>query len=140
MRDENLYRKLFADTTHLEVYRVCADLYFVVDAYFKKHKSVDSIYQNNLRYHLMMLLAWRLNGSRPVHPAALRYLKVSLLKDSDLKAELDHAIKLFDKAGAEDRIAKDAAFTDNLKKNSLLKVSSAAAGSKPKHKPKNSSP
>jgi hypothetical protein len=141
MRDETMYQKLFADTTHLEVYRVCADLYFVVENYFNKlRKSIDSNYRNNLRYHLMMQLAWRLNGTRPVHPAALRNLKVSLLKDADIKAELAHIIKLFDKAGAEDRIAKYSAFTDTLKKNSLWKASSVATGAKQKPKPKKSSP
>jgi hypothetical protein len=135
MRDEILYQKLFSDDNHLAIYKVCAELHFAVDVYLKSvRKTVDSIYRNNLRYHLMMQLSWRVNGSRPVHESRLKSLKISALKEADIKLEFDHAMKLFDKAGAEDKTAKDIDFTKILKSKSIVKQSSLASGSKAKPK------
>jgi hypothetical protein len=75
----------------------------------------------------MMQLAWQLNGSRPVHPAALRNLKVSSLKDAEIKSVLDHTIAVFEEVGAEDRRAKGEAFTTDLKLKALVKTSALAA-------------
>jgi hypothetical protein len=131
MKDDAIYQQLFADTNDLNIYAVCANLYFVVDRYFRKERgSIESIYRNNLRYHTMMQLAWKLNGSRPVHAAALKALKVTSLTDDDIKAVLDHTIKLFDDEGAEDRVAKADTFTEMLRAKSLVKASSLASGSK----------
>lgn len=100
---------------------MCAGLYFTVDAYFRKERAnINSQYRNNLRYHMMMQLAWKLNGSRPVHLAALRGLKVNSLTDVDLKTVLDHTTALFDGAGAQDKVAKGEAFTTKLKQNALV--------------------
>lgn len=127
MKDDGEYQALFSDTTDLKIFEVCAGLYFAVDAYFRKESAnIDSKYRNNLRYHVMMQLAWKLNNSRPVHPAALRGLKVTNLTDVDIKTVLDHTIALFDKAGAEDRVAKGETFTSVLKQNSLVVSSSWA--------------
>ena len=118
---------MFAETTELKIYDVCANLYFVVDRYLKQERaSIAQIYRNNLRYHVMMQLAWNLNGSRPVHPSTLRNLKVSSLTDIEIKSVVDHTIALFDKAGAEDRRAKGEAFTSNLQQNALVKTSTLA--------------
>ena len=112
---------IFSDNADLRIYEVCAGLYFAVDAYFRKERAnINSEYRNNLRYHLMMQLAWKLNGSRPIHLAALRGLKVANLTDTDIKTVLDHTIALFDKAGAQDKVAKGEAFTTILKDNSLV--------------------
>lgn len=101
-----------------------------MDGYFRsERKAISTIHRNNLRYHLMMSLAWRLNGSRPVHAAALAKLKVDTLTDADLKDELAHLIKLFDKAGASDKTAKDADFTATLIKKA--KVQTSTLGKKP---------
>ncbi|HEX8901571.1 AIPR family protein [Vitreimonas sp.] len=128
MKDDTTYQKLFADSNDLKIYEVCANLYFAVDRYFRKERaSIDSIYRNNLRYHTMMQLAWKLNDSRPVHAAALKTLKVSTLTDPDIKAVLDHTIKLFDQEGAEDRVAKSDTFTETLRAQSLVKASSLAS-------------
>jgi hypothetical protein len=124
VRNDDTYGEMFDPGTDLQIYRTCAQLLFVVNSYLRrKRKEIDAIYRNNLRYHLMMSLAWRLNGSRPVHAAALGKLKVSTLNDADIAEELAHIIKLFDKAGASDKIAKDAAFTASLVKNAQVKAS-----------------
>lgn len=124
MKEDAEYQGLFSDTTDLKIYEVCARLYFAVDAYFRKESAnIDSKYRNNLRYHLMMQLAWKLNGSRPVHPAALRGLKVAELTDADINTVLDHTIALFDAAGAQDKVAKSEAFTSTLKQQSLVRSS-----------------
>lgn len=124
MKDDAEYQALFADTTELKVYQVCAELYFAVDAYFKKEtKVIDTVYRNNLRYHLMMQLAWQLNGSRPVHVAALKLLKVGTLTDATIKKVLDHTIAEFDKVGATDKTAKTDAFTATLQEAALVKTS-----------------
>lgn len=121
MKDDAEYQAIFSDNTDLRIYEVCAGLYFAVDAYFRKERAnINSEYRNNLRYHLMMQLAWKLNGSRPIHLAALRGLKVANLTDTDIKTVLDHTIALFDKAGAQDKVAKGEAFTTILKDNSLV--------------------
>ncbi|MBZ9711471.1 AIPR family protein [Mesorhizobium sp. ESP7-2] len=128
LKEDAEYQALFADTTDLKIYQVCAELFFAVDAYFKKHgKTIDSVYRNNLRYHLMMQLAWELNGSRPVHIAALRQLKVSTLTEATIKKVLDHTIEQFEKAGAADKTAKSDTFTVTLQKASLVKASVLAA-------------
>lgn len=127
MKDDAEYQALFSDSTDLKLYEVCAALYFAVEAYFRKERgNIDSKYRNNLRYHLMMQLAWKLNGSRPVHPAALRSLKVAKLTDTDIKTTLDHTIARFDAAGAQDKVAKGEAFTTTLKQNSLVGSSTLA--------------
>ena len=127
MKEDTVYEALFAETTDLKIYDVCANLYFVVDRYLKQERaSIAQIYRNNLRYHVMMLLAWKLNGSQPVHPSALRNLKVSSLKDIEIKSVLDHTIALFEKVGAEDRRAKGEAFTITLQQNALVKTSTLA--------------
>ena len=137
MREESLYEQLFADATHLEIYKFCADLYFAIDIFLKQIRgAVDSIYRNNLRYHLMMGLSWRLNKSRPVHVSRLRTLKVSDLKEVDLEAEFNHIMQLFTTAGAEDRVAKDADFTEMLKAKALVKTSSLKSPAKPAAKKK----
>lgn len=130
LRVEETYDEMFAANMDLNIYKVCAELYFFVDSYLRRErKAIATIHRNNLRYHLMMSLAWRLNGSRPVHVAALTKLKVDTLKDADAKEELAHLIKLFDKAGASDKTAKDAAFTATLIKKA--KVPTSALGKKP---------
>ncbi len=132
MKDDDEYQALFADTTDLKIYQICAELYFAVDAYFKKgSKTIDAIYRNNLRYHLMMQLAWELNGSRPIHGAALKLLKVGTLTDANIKKVLDHTIAEFDKYGATDKAAKTDAFTVTLQKASLVKTSTLAAQAAP---------
>jgi hypothetical protein len=108
----------------------------VVDAYFKQIRStVDSIYLNNLHYHLMMG-SRRLNKSRPVHVSRLRTLKVSDLTESEVEAEFKHTTKLFDTAGTEDKIAKDAAFTATLQTKALVKTTSLKGPAKPAPKKK----
>lgn len=127
MKEDAEYDALFADSTDLKIYQVCAELYFAVSAYFKKEsKAIDTVYRNNLRYHLMMQLAWQLNESRPIHIAALRQLKVSTLTDATIKKVLDHTIAEFDKVGAADKTVKSDAFTRALQKASLVKTSSLA--------------
>ncbi|GGO38594.1 hypothetical protein GCM10010991_36110 [Gemmobacter aquaticus] len=127
MKDDAMYQSLFSEMTDLKIYEVCAGLYFAVDAYFRKESAnIDSKYRNNLRYHMMMQLAWKLNGSRPVHTAALRGLKVANLTDADIKTVLDHTIEIFDAEGARDKVAKGEAFTSTLKQKSLV-VSSTLA-------------
>lgn len=121
MRDDAMYQSLFSDMTDLKIYEVCAGLYFAVDAYFRKESAnIDSKYRNNLRYHVMMQLAWKLNGSRPVHIAALRGLKVANLTDADIKTVLDHTIAIFDAEDARDKVAKGETFTNTLKQKSLV--------------------
>lgn len=133
LRDDDLYPQVFSDKVPLEVYKFCSEMHFAVDAYFKtKRKSIDAIYRNNLRYHLMMLLSWRLNKSWPLHQTRYKTLDVSTLTDADVKLEFDHAIKLFDKAGPDDRVAKDVAYTTILKNNSLVKKSKLTIKPKPK--------
>jgi len=124
MKVDAEYQALFSDTVDLKIYEVCTALYFAVDTYFRKERAnIASEYRNNLRYHIMMQLAWKLNGSRPVHPAALRALKVATLTDADIKAVLDHTKALFDAAGAKDKVAKGEAFTTTLQTKSLVSSS-----------------
>lgn len=124
MKNEAQYQALFSESTDLKIYEVCAGLYFAVDAFFRKERAnIASEYRNNLRYHIMMQLAWKLNGSRPVHPAALRSLKVANLTDADIKAVLDHTVKFFKKEDAQDKVAKGEAFTKKLRKESLVNSS-----------------
>ena len=121
LRDETQYPNLFSETSGLEVYKFCAEMHFLVDAYFKKNKNtVEAIYRNNLRYHLMMQLSWRLNGSWPLHPSRYKTLDASTMTEADIKTEFEHAMKLFKQRGLEDRVAKDASFTALVEKRSLV--------------------
>lgn len=133
MRDETTYAEMFSPEMDLNTYKVCAELYFLVDGYFRRErKTIKPIHRNNLRYYLMMALAWRLNGSRPVHAAALGKLKVATLRDADLADELIRLVKVFDRAGASDKVAKDAAFTLALKKKAKVPTSSLGKSAKVK--------
>lgn len=128
MKNDNDYEALFADKIDLKLFQICAEIYFLVNAYFKKEsKVIDAIYRNNLRYHLMMQLAWQINGSRPVHITALRQLKVSTLNDAVIKSVLDHTIVEFEKFGATDSSSKSDAFTRKLQESSLVKTSNLSA-------------
>jgi len=127
LKDDATYRKLFGDTNDLKIYEFCAKLYFELDRYFRENRtSIESIYRNNLRYHIIMQLAWKLNNSRPVHVSAIKSLKTSQLTDADIKAVLDHTIGLFDEEGAEDRVAKNESFTKILCDNASVKASKLA--------------
>jgi len=127
MKEDSVYQEIFSNTTDLKIYDVCANIHFIVEKYFKdKRTSISAVYRNNLRYHVMMQLAWKLNGSWPVHPAALRSLKVASLSEADIKAVLDHTIDRFDNIGAEDRHAKSEAFTKDLQLHALVNASALA--------------
>lgn len=127
LKSEEEYQLLFSEHIDLKIYQVCAELFFKVDAYFKANgKAIDSINRNNLRYHLMMQLAWDLNGARPIHPSALAKLKVSKLSDASIKKVLDHTIAEFESFGATDKTAKTDVFTEKLRAVALVKTSSLA--------------
>ena len=132
LKEDTIYNRLFDEKMDLKIYDVCSNIYFAVDTYFKNNRtSIDSIYSNNLRYHVMTQLAWKLNGSRPIHSAALRNLKVSSLTEADIGDILTHTIKLFDKQGANDRTAKGEGFTKTLINHALVRTSSLTALSPP---------
>lgn len=125
MKSEDDYNAIFSQKIDLHIYKVCAEIYFLVHDYLKKHnKNIDPLHRNNLRYHVMMQLAWHLNKSRPIHPTALKSLKPSSLTDADIQKVLDHSISEFQKAGSADKTAKGQEFTTALKASALVPTSS----------------
>jgi hypothetical protein len=125
IRDDPLYQRLFPESQGLEIYEVAAKLYFKINEFMKHQKAMtESIYINNLRYYVLLQAAWALNGSRPIHPAAVTKLDVSSLSDEELIKIFNHTKVIFDEVGLSDATAKSLKLADAVKVRSLVPTNS----------------
>ncbi len=106
------------NTHPLEMYGVAARLLSAVEDYFRTIQNpANQVHRNNLRFHVLMVLAWAIHGSKTLPIPAFAKLKISKATPEQLEAVTDWVFSEFDQAGAEDKIAKDSDFTERLKTN-----------------------
>ena len=77
----------------------------------------NQVHRNNMRFHVLMVLSWAINGGKTLPAQAIRQLDLKLMTPALLKSVTDWVFAEFDSAGAEDRTAKDSAFTQQLMNN-----------------------
>lgn len=112
------YKKIFPAVPNafpLGMYGVLAELNLKVEEHFRTLKGiVDQNLLNNMRFHVLMVLAWTLNKS-----ATLPAIRISQLKPTKVTAGVLNKVSswVFDEfkaAKALDKVSKDKAFTAHL--------------------------
>lgn len=120
-KKEGDYEKIFSsnEETHpLKMYGVIVRLLEVVENHFAKIKSDNNqIQRNNLRFHVLMVLSWKVNGNVMLPAKRIAQLEVSKIDENSklVKTVTQWVFRQFNKAGPEDRTAKDQAFTSRLR-------------------------
>lgn len=113
----DVYDKLFPaddDAYPLAVYRLAAEALFKVAAHFSAAKY-DRVYSNNLRFHVLMALGWWAAGSQNPKPEQLASIDLEKIGNAPLDKIAEWVISEFDKTDANDAVAKDAKFTEQLR-------------------------
>jgi hypothetical protein len=115
------YKRIFSGdkTVHpLSMYGAAVKMLASVEKYFKTNASgLDRVVRNNLKFHSLMVLGWALNGDKTLPPLRIGQLDLSKLTDPQVKKVVDWVKGEFLAAGAEDKTAKDTAFTNRLVAN-----------------------
>ncbi|MEM8561479.1 MAG: AIPR family protein [Pseudomonadota bacterium] len=115
IRDDDLYTKVFSSGHPLGIYATCFRLHYVVAQHFHSvRKTVDSLYRNNLRFHTMMVLSWELCGDKDIPHKKLADLDLSLASTDVVESVFNWLCELFDEFGAEDKVAKDLPFVNEI--------------------------
>ena len=119
LKKDKEYAEIFSSNTKkhpLKMYGVLVRLWAVVESYFRKIRtSENQVYINNLRFHALMVLSWVLHGGTTLAARHIAELDLSRLGDNGaVEQATQWVFDQFDQAGAEDRTAKDQAFTDRL--------------------------
>lgn len=121
IKAENDYKSIFSGdkTIHpLEMYGVIVRLLAAVEDHFRIIANTENqIHRNNLKFHVLMALTWALHGSLTLPALAIPKIKLSKLTSEQIGAVTTWVFSEFNKFGAEDRSAKDSAFTITLQKN-----------------------
>jgi AIPR protein len=136
IKDDNDYKRIFSSdkAEHpLEMYGVLIRLLDSVEAFFRKNaSSLDQVYRNNLKFHVLMVLGWALNGYSTFPAPRIMQLDLAKLAEAhQVNAVVQWVRQEFDVAGAEDRTAKDSAFKQRLKANWSVAATTAAAAATP---------
>ena len=118
IRNDEHYRSIFSEdrTIHpLAMYGNVVRMLDAVDQYFRSIKSEDlRVYRNNLRYHVLMVLSWELNGSSTLPSLRIASLDISKMDSGLVKQVANWVFQQFKMAGAEDRTAKEAKFSEKI--------------------------
>ena len=118
IRDDSEYDKMFSAAHDMGLYKTCARLNFIVEKYLRDNrKLIDSIYRNNLKFHTMMVFAWRLLGQKTATSKELSELDLSAVDEKQVSQIFDWLQSEFDSAGPEDATAKDSSFVTRLRDN-----------------------
>jgi hypothetical protein len=114
------YKKIFSGDKLIQplaMYGVAVQLLDAIERYFKAIKTTTNrVYRNNLKFHSLMVLAWAINEDKTMPAQRIAQLSVKKATNSQVKSVVDWVFKEFDKAGPEDRTAKDGDFTAQLQK------------------------
>lgn len=109
--DEN-YKKVFPPNIDFNTYVNAAKLERRVDGYLTTNRGIiDPVYRNNLKFHTLMTLAWNLTGSQK---PKLKTIDISKATTVEIAKAFDWVKEQFDDFSAEDKTAKDSAFTKKL--------------------------
>jgi AIPR protein len=121
IKGDNDYKRIFSSdkTQHpLEMYGVVVELLDRVEGFFRRNSwRIDRVYRNNLKFHVLMVLAWALNGNSTLPARRITQLELFKLREAEISAVVQWVRQEFDFVGAEDRTAKDSAFTQRLRSN-----------------------
>jgi hypothetical protein len=135
IKDDNDYKRIFSSdkAQHpLEMYGVLARLLDSVEGFFRKNASgIDQVYRNNLQFHVLMVVSWALNEHSTLPAPRITKLDLSMLTEPQLNAAVQWVRLEFDAAGAEDRTAKNRAFTQRLKTNWFVAATIPVAATTP---------
>lgn len=120
IKAEKDYKQIFApdkDTHPLEMYGAIVRMLGAVEEHFRAIASAENqIHRNNLRFHVLMVLGWALNENSTLPSQRIKQLDLSKLKPELVKGVTEWVFGEFNNEGAVDRVAKDSAFTQRLKK------------------------
>ena len=121
IKNEETYQTIFSSdrNTHpLEIYGKVVQMLAGVDRHFRAIAIADNqIQRNNLRFHVLMVLAWTLNQNSKLPAKRIKQLDLSKMTEPVLQAVTDWVFAEFNGAGAEDKTAKDSSFTERLQAN-----------------------
>jgi AIPR protein len=121
IKDEADYKAIFSGDKAqqpLEMYGAAVRMLAAVEAHFRLIADLNNqAHRNNLKFHVLMVLDWSINGSSTLPALRIPQLDLSKLTAERVEAVSDWVFSEFDAAGAEDRTAKDGAFTKRLKSN-----------------------
>ena len=128
IRGEAEYKKIFSgdkDKQPLEMYGVIVRLLASVERHFREIATAENqLHRNNLKFHVLMMVSWALNGGSKLPALRIVQLDPDKLSQEMLAAVTDWVFAEFDQAGAEDRNAKDKEFTKRLKNSWSVKATS----------------
>ena len=123
INDDQDYEKIFFNTHHLDVYRVCSLILRKVEVFIKTDAAnLEQGYRNNLKFHLAMYVALTACGESAPTAATVQKIEVDQI-DNALLLECVEAVKsCFEVVGATDQMAKSGEFTKAL----LMKLAQKA--------------
>ena len=121
IKDETDYKRIFSGDKAqqpLEMYGVIVRMLNKIEEHFRTISSPEGrIYRNNMKFHVLMVLGWALNGGTTLPALGIPHLDLGKMTDEQVKAVTYWVFSEFQAAGAEDKIAKQATFADRLKNN-----------------------
>lgn len=114
-KDTKTYKAIFQDDGPAEDFINAAKLERKVNTYWRTlRKSYGSEYTNNLRWHTLMILFWRIGGGRK--KAKLHALDTSKVTDEEILKYFKFVKTVFDKKDPTNKRAGSEAFTKQLRK------------------------
>jgi hypothetical protein len=121
IKDEADYKRIFSGNKAqqpLEMYGVIVKMLNTIEEYFRNCLNPDDqVYRNNMKFHALMVLGWALNGGTTLPSIRIPHLDLTKMSNDQVKSVVDWVFSEFRHAGAEDRTAKQATFTDRLGNN-----------------------
>jgi hypothetical protein len=119
IRGESDYKKIFSgkkDKQPLEMYGVIVRLLSSVENHFRNIANGDNqSCRNNLKFHVLMVLSWALNGGSKLPALRIAQLDPDNVTQETMESVTKWVFDEFNRMGAEDKTAKDSAFTKHLK-------------------------
>lgn len=121
MKSQADYERIFSGDKAkqpLEMYGVAVRILDQVERHFKTVNGSElRVYRNNLKFHTVMVFGWALNQSSNLPALRIPQLNLSNMTDAMAMKVANWVFSEFNAAGAEDKTAKDAGFTQRLKAN-----------------------
>ena len=120
LKKEADYKAIFVeDATHpMQMYHVTTVLLMQVETYFRLiRKTTDRTLVNNMKFHVLMVLAWTLNANSTLPGQRVAQLDPTKVNDAMLQKVAAWVFGQFTATGATDAKARDPKFTKILKDN-----------------------
>jgi hypothetical protein len=118
IKEEKDYLEIFSGDRikhPLEMYGVIVRLLICVEDYFRSIASTSNqLYRNNLKFHVLMVLSWNINGNKTLPAIRVAQLDPDNATELLMQKTTDWVFSEFTKYGAEDKTAKDSSFTQHL--------------------------